>query len=361
MGSVLDVAKLAKVSVATASRVLSGSDYPVRPGTRARVVEAARALNYSANALAKAMVTGSTRIVGVIVGDATDPYFAAIVRGVEDIARAHGYLVVVCNSDRVPAIELQYLRALNDYRVDGVIFAGGGLVDRRYVSDMRESISRLSARGAAVVTLGQHRFPAYRVLVDNERVVRDAVEHVAGQGHARIAFVSGPPLLTTTSLRLNGYKSAMRALGLGPRSGDLLEGDYTFEAGIRAAGTIGAMQNKPTAVLASNDIMAMGCIVGLKGLGYRVPEDISVMGIDDIPTAIVVDPPLTTVALPLHEWGAIGMESVIGLRAGALSVGDGVTLAHRVIVRRSVRAVAGARQRIGPRGTLSESLGGEGR
>ena len=127
------------MSVATASRVLSGSEYPVSRATRARVLDAAAALEYSPNALAKAMATGRTGIVGVLVGDASDPYFAAIVRGIEDVARQHGKLVVVCNSDRDPAIELQYLRALNDYRVDGLIFAGGGLTDDGYVREIRKA------------------------------------------------------------------------------------------------------------------------------------------------------------------------------------------------------------------------------
>ena len=332
----LDVARLAKVSVATASRVLSGSDYPVRPRTRARVLEAAEALSYSPNALAQAMVSGTTRIVGVIVGDATDPYFAAIVRGVEDVARAQGYLVVVCNSDRLPEIELRYLRMLNDYRVEGVIFAGGGLVGERYVREIRELIERFSARGAACVTLGRHMFPSYRVLVDNEQVARDAVEYLSSQGHRRIAFVSGPPRLTTTGMRLEGYLSAMRALGLDDGPDGIVEGDYTFEGGIRAAGAIAAMPVQPTAVLASNDIMAMGCIAGLKRREYRVPDDISVMGIDDVATAVVVDPPLTTVAIPLRELGAIGMESVLGLRKGELDADETRILPHRLVVRRSV-------------------------
>jgi LacI family transcriptional regulator len=358
VASVFDVALLAKVSVATASRVLSGSEYPVRPKTRDRVLEAAKALSYSPNALAKAMVTGRTRIVGVIVGDATDPYFAAIVRGIEDVARQQGYLVVVCNSDRIPEIELQYLRALNDHRVDGVIFAGGGLVEESYVRQTRESIGAFSARGAACVTLGRHMFPSYRVLIDNEQLVRDAVMYLADQGHERIVFLSGPPLLTTTRLRLDGYRSAMTALGFGARPEDVLEGDYTFEAGIRAAQIIAGMERRPTAVLASNDIMAMGCIVGFKGLGCRVPDDISVMGIDDIPTAIVVDPPLTTVAIPLHQLGVIGMESLLRLRAGELNLDEEVTLPHSVVVRGSVaelgrrargEALAGARSGLGRR------------
>src|SRR6478672_660924 len=198
MASVFDVARHAKVSVATASRVLSGSEYPVSRATRARVLDAAAALEYSPNALAKAMATGRTGIVGVLVGDASDPYFAAIVRGIEDVARQHGKLVIVCNSDRDPAIELQYLRALNDYRVDGLIFAGGGLTDDGYVREIRKAINAFRARGAPCVALASHLFPSYRVLIDNERVVRDAVAYLHSLGHRQIAFLSGPPLLTTT-------------------------------------------------------------------------------------------------------------------------------------------------------------------
>jgi LacI family transcriptional regulator, galactose operon repressor len=341
MSSVSDVARLANVSVATASRVLSGSDYPVSVKTRARVLEAARTLSYSPNALAKAMVTGRTRIIGVIVGDATDPYFAAIVRGVEDVARANQYLVVVCNSDRVPAIELEYLRALNGYRLDGLIFAGGGLVGEEHAREMRESIERFTARGAACVTLGRHLFPAYRVMIDNELVARDAAEYLVGVGHRRIAFVSGPQHLTTTGMRLDGYRSGLRAAGLEPDPSCILAGDYTFEAGVRAAAAIAKMPEKPTAVLASNDITAMGCIVGFKEFGLRVPDDISVMGIDDIPTAVVVDPPLTTVAIPLHQLGAIGMESLIRVRSGELVADGETTLPHRLVVRGSVARLGG--------------------
>jgi LacI family transcriptional regulator len=285
------------------------------------------------------MATGRTGIVGVLVGDASDPYFAAIVRGVEDVARQHEHLIVVCNSDRDPAIELRYLRALNDYRVDGLIFAGGGLTDDAYLREIRAAIEVFRSRGAACVALAPHLFASYRVLIDNEQVVRDAVQYLHSLGHRRIAFLSGPPLLTTTGLRLAGYRGAAAELGLTEEPGYILEGDYAFEGGLRAAREVLSLQPTPTALLASNDMMAMGAIVGLRQLGYRIPEDVSVMGIDDIPTAVAVHPALTTVAIPLHELGATGMESVLRLRAGGLSADGVVTLSHRIIVRDSVMAV----------------------
>jgi LacI family transcriptional regulator len=344
MASISDVANLANVSIATVSRVLTGSSHPVSEETRVRVLEAARALNYSPSALAKAMVTGDTRIVGVIIGDATDPYFAAILRGVEDVARKHGYLVIVCNSDRVPAIELKYLRTLNDYRVDGVIFAGGGLLDDAYLHEVRQALEVFYTREAVCVSLGKHLFPSLPVLVDNEQVVKDAVDYLIQLGHSEIAYISGPSHLTTAELRLSGYKEALEFHKLSVREGYICNGDYTFESGLNTARAVDRLPRKPTAIIASNDVMAMGCIIGLKELGYHVPGDISVMGVDDVPTARIVDPPLTTMALPLYDLGAIGMESLIRLRSGDLTLNDIVMLPHQLVVRKSTAPPPNAHQ-----------------
>jgi DNA-binding LacI/PurR family transcriptional regulator len=338
MVSIVDVANLANVSVTTVSRVLSGSSHPVSEETRERVLEAARSLDYFPNALAQAMVTRATHIVGVIIGDALDPYFAAIVRGVEDVAREQGYLVIVCNSDRLPDIELQYLQTLSSYRVDGVIFAGGGLIDAEYNKNIERALEAFYKRGSACVALAQHLFPSMTVLVDNKQVVHDAVSYLVELGHKKIAYISGPQLLTTAKLRLDGYESALMRRDLELKPGYILEGDYTYESGLEAARAIAALPVKPTAVMASNDLMAIGCLVGLKELGYRIPEDVSIVGADDIATAQVVDPPLTTVSLPLYDLGAIGMGCICKLRNGQLTIDDVITLPHHLVIRKSTSA-----------------------
>jgi LacI family transcriptional regulator len=352
MTSITDVAKRANVSITTVSRVLSGSSHPVSDETRSRVLEAAEALNYSPSALAQAMVTRATRIVGVIIGDATDPYFAAIVRGIEDVARRHGYLVIVCNSDRVPEIELAYLNTLNNYRVDGIIFAGGGLADEQYLEKIQQALQSIYQRGAVSVSLAKHLFSSFSVLVDNEQVIRGAVDYLVGLGHRSIAYISGPELLTTTQLRLNGYKAALLAHGLRLTPEFILAGNYKYESGLSAAKTLASLPELPTAILASNDMMAIGCLVGLKTLGYRIPENISVMGVDDIATTQFVDPPLTTISLPLYELGARGMENLISLRHNGLTAYEAVTLAHKLVVRESTappggQGSKGARERGG--------------
>jgi LacI family transcriptional regulator len=335
MASIVDVAKHARVSVATVSRIVSGSSHPVSRETRTRVLAAARELNYSPSALAQALVTRQTHIVAVIVGDAADPYFAAIVRGVEDVARQNGYLVVICNSDRVPEIEVEYLRTLDDYRIDGVIFAGGGLNGANYVDETLSALVAFRQRGAAVVTLGKHLFPSLSVQVDNWAIASDAAGYLIDLGHRQIAYISGPAVLLTSDLRLSGFRSALERHGLASDPALIFDGDYTYEGGLRAAQAIMAQPVRPSAVLASNDLMAIGCLIGLKRAGLRVPDDVSLMGIDDISTARFVDPPLSTVAIPMRELGVTAMEQLLQLRKEG-AAGDGeIRLPHQLVIRQS--------------------------
>lgn len=335
MSSINEVAKRANVSISTVSRVLSGSTHPVSESTRQRVLQAARELDYSPSALAQAMITGSTNIVGVVVGDSMDPYFAPIVRGVEDVAREQGYIVIVCNTDRIPHIEVEYLNTLDNYRVDGVIFAGGGLVDEEYLAAMRAVLARLRTRGASVVTLGEHQFPAHSVTINNEQAVYDATRHLTELGHREIAYISGPGHVTTSSLRLKGYRRAMEDAGIEPQPQWIIPGEYTYESGLEAGRLILELAHRPTAVVASTDVMAIGCAQTFKRNGLHVPGDISVVGVDNVTFTQFVDPPLTTISLPLYELGATGMEQLIKLRTGDEAPPDGIVLEHKLVVRQS--------------------------
>jgi LacI family transcriptional regulator len=236
---------------------------------------------------------------------------------------------------------LDYLNTLNNYRVDGIIFAGGGLAGEPYLARIGQALEVVYRRGAVCVSLAKHLFSSYAVLVDNEQVIKDAMTYLIQLGHRSIAYISGPTLLTTTQLRLNGYKSALAAHGLPLRPELILSGDYKVEAGLQAAKFLAALPEKPTAVLATNDMMAIGCLVGLKEAGCRIPEEISVMGVDDITTTQFVDPPLTTISLPLYDLGATGMESLIKLRHSELNSYNAVTLPHRLVIRKSTAPPGG--------------------
>jgi LacI family transcriptional regulator len=325
MASLADISRRAGVSIATASRVLNGSTHPVSDATRRRVLAAADELGYRPSELARALVKRTSRIVGVIVGDIVDPYFAEIARGVEDVAARDGYLTMVCNADRRPEAELAHLAVLRDYHAAGVVFAGSGYEHAAEEAALCEAVAELVEGGSTVVALAARDLDCPSVLVDNRAAARDATEHLLELGHRRIAFVEGPPGLHTSTQRLEGFEAAIAAAGAEPV---VVPGGFEFEAGAAAAEVL--MQDVPDAVLGVNDEVAIGLLTGLRRSGIDVPGRISVAGIDDTRPARLVD--LTSVSLPLHE---------LGERAARLILEDavgGVVLPHRLIARATTRA-----------------------
>jgi len=335
MASLADISRRAHVSIATASRVLNGSSHPVSEATRSRVLAAAEELGYRPSELARALVKRTSRIVGVIVGDIVDPYFAEIARGVEDVAARDGHLTMVCNAERRPAAELAHLGVLRDYHAAGVIFAGSGYERAAEEAALRAAVSELQAGGAVVVALAPRDLDCPSVLVDNRAAARDATEHLLGLGHRRIAFVEGPAGLHTSTQRLEGFRAAVAAAG---GEAVVVPGGFEFEAGAAAAEVL--MGNLPDAVLGVNDEVAIGLLTGLRRGGVDVPGDISVAGIDDTRPARLVD--LTSVSLPLHE---LGEEAARVILEGAS--GD-VVLPHRLVPRATTARAQLTRGRSAP-------------
>jgi LacI family transcriptional regulator, galactose operon repressor len=327
MASLADISRRAGVSIATASRALNGSSHPVSDATRDRVLAAADELGYRPSELARALVKRTSRIIGVIVGDIVDPYFAEIARGVEDVAARVGHLTMVCNADRRPAAELAHLGVLLDYHAAGVVFAGSGYEHAQEAHALRDAVEALKAGGSAVVALAARDFDCPSVLVDNRGAAREATEHLLELGHRRIAFVEGPPGLHTSAHRLEGFEAAMAAAGAEPVR---LAGGFEYEAGDAAAATLLAGGELPDAVLAVNDEVAIGLLTGLRRAGVDVPGRLSVAGIDDTRPARLVD--LTSVSLPLHELGERAARVIL---EGA----DGdVVLPHRLVARGTTAA-----------------------
>ena len=192
MTSITEVARLAGVSIATASRVIGAADYPVSPGARKRVLDAATALDYVPNALARGLLKQQIAVVGVIVHDITDPYFSEVVRGVEDAATPGDYLVITCSSDRSPEREGSYVRLLRSMRAAAVIFAGSGMDDPDHNQALLRHLDGIRANGAAVVHLSPHAFGSPEVGVDNAAGIARMVAALAELGHRRIAFLAGP-------------------------------------------------------------------------------------------------------------------------------------------------------------------------
>jgi len=311
MPSINDVAKNAGVSPTTVSRVLNNNSHPVNAKTRERVLAAAQELGFTRSALARALANDKTNIIGIIVGDASDPYFATIVRGISEVANENGYLTFVCNSDRIVDNELNFVRLLRDYRADGIIFAGGGLTDPAYLSQIADLLVQFTERHVPVVVLGHHGFTAPAVSIDNHQAAQEMTEYLIELGHQHIGFIAGPPSLTTSAIRTDGYLQALANHNITYDPALVMESDFTYENGLQLADHLLTLNPRPTAIFGSNDIIAIGCLVGLKQRGVAVPQEMSVVGFDDIAAAQYVDPPLTTIRVPMREMGMLGMKQLL--------------------------------------------------
>lgn len=313
--SIIDVAQRAGVSIATASRVISRSSYPVSETTRQKVLSAAEELNYTPNSLARGLRTQHSCLIAVIVGDNADPYFAEISRGVEEIANEHDYLTIICNAERDPKKELHYLRSLQDYRIDGIIFAVGGLNIPGHIEQLNEIAQQMLKRGAHIITLSQHTLRVPSIQADNFGGARQMTTRLLELGHQRIAFVSGPADLLSAHVRLQGYMNALAEAGHEVDPTLILPGDFTRQGGEQAAYRITQLPpaQQPTAIFAANDEMALGILHGLARLGRRVPADYSVCGFGDLPVSHLVMPALTSVHIPLRQLGRAGATALLAL------------------------------------------------
>ena len=309
MASITEVARLAGVSVATASRVVSAADYPVSAGTRARVLEAARVLDYVPNALARGLLKSRVPVVGVIVHDITDPYFAEVVRGVEDAAAASGYLVITSSSERDADRERSYVRLLRSMRAAAVVFAGSGLDDPVANEEMARHLAAMRADGAAVVHLSPHAGGEPDVGVDNAAGLAGMVAALAELGHRRIAFLAGPRSLFVARSRLEGYHRGLAAAGLDADDRLVVHTAFDREGGMLGVDMLLAGAAPFTAVCCANDLLALGALGRLTELGHAVPGDVSVAGFDDITIAALTAPALSTVCAPAARDGPPGLRA----------------------------------------------------
>jgi LacI family transcriptional regulator len=333
MASITEVAKLAGVSTATASRVVGEVDYPVSDATRQRVLDAARQLDYVPNALARGLLKSTVPIVGVIVHDITDPYFNEVVRGVEDAATNAGYLVITCSSDRDPVRQNSYARLLRSLRAGAVIFAGSGIDDGDTSAELERHVAGIRENGSAVVHLSPHAGGPPDVGVDNIAGIGAMVAALVDLGHSRIGFLAGPEKLLVARERVEGYRRAMAAANL--RIDERLIVNSAFDRAGGAAGVDELMSRGVdfSAIACANDLLALGAIQRLNELGRAVPGDVSVAGFDDISIAALTAPHLSTVRLPLRELGRRGFDAAMRLLAGEEV--EPVTLPIEIVMRDS--------------------------
>ena len=305
--TLVDVARRAGVSLATASRVMNGSDRKVSAELRQRVLEAAGELRYVRNANAQALAKARTAIVGVIVHDIGDPYFSEILRGIESSADAAGQLLLVCDTHRDAQREVEYLTLLHAHRAATIVIAGSGREDRAHNAAIGACLEAFAGGGGRVVLIGRHHYGGDAVLPDNAGGARALMREILARGHRDVAIVSGPPLLTTTRDRLEGFRLACEDARVAFERLRVIDGTFGRESGEAAVGAIYGAGRDPTAIVALNDEMAVGALTALRAMGKEVPDDVSLAGFDDLPVANDVTPRLTTVRLPLNRIGEIAM------------------------------------------------------
>jgi len=302
-----DVAERAGVSVATASRVLSGNAEGVRPQRREAVVAAARELQYVPNAHAQALARAGTAHIGAILHDVSDSYFSEIVRGLQRAAIDAGQLVTVCNSYRDPERELAYVGLLRSQRIGTLILTGSGLDDRSYSERLAAQVGAFVSAGGRTVFIGRHHVASDAVLPDNVGGARALARALVAMGHRKFAAISGPPLLTTTRDRLDGFKAGLAEHDVTLHPSAIAAGDFSRESGMTGMARLLDAGVDATCVFALNDGMALGALRTLRERGVDVPGRISLAGFDDIPATLDTNPTLTTVRIPLVEMGALAV------------------------------------------------------
>ena len=311
-----EVAKRARVSVATVSYVVNNGPRPVAEATRKRVLRAIQALGYRPSGVAQSLRLQRTRTIGLIVPDTANPFFAALAKGVDDAVFACGHSLLLCHSGYVAAREQAYVELLLAREVDGVLYVQG--------TPDAAALHRLLQCGVPTVAVDREipDVALDRVIVDNFGGSAQATKYLIGLGHQRIGCIARHIPLSNAAERVRGYQETLASAGLPVSPQYLVSGGPGYEEGRRAMTELLRLQRRPTAVLAYPDVVAIGAIRAAHDLGLRVPEDVSVVGFDDIPVAAFIRPRLTTVAVGIWEMGqraaAVLLEKVrdeVGSRA----------------------------------------------
>lgn len=303
-----DVAKLASVSTATVSRVLRNPE-TVKKETQEKVFSVIKQLDYSPNMLARQFRTSETKTIMVVVPSLTNLVFSEILAGIDEVATTAGYQVIFGNTNKNPGKAQEYINHLKQKQVDGIILLTVRL-DRHIWEEIADQYPIILAsdfiEGLKIPT----------VSTDNLECGYEATQHLIQLGHTKIAHVTGSPEVAVSRERIKGYKKALDKNRINFDPSLLLEGDYTISFGADSLVKLMKQPNKPTAVFFGNDEMAMGGMKAAKDLGLKIPEDIAIIGFDDIKFSAVIDPPLTTTAQPLQEMGKKSMDLLLKLMNG---------------------------------------------
>ncbi|MGF9710821.1 MULTISPECIES: catabolite control protein A [Paenibacillus] len=331
--TIYDVAREAGVSMATVSRVVNNNPN-VKPQTRKKVFEAIERLGYRPNAVARGLASKKTTTVGVVIPDISNSIFSEVARGIEDIANMYHYNIILCNADKKKDKEIRVINTLLEKQVDGLLFMGGAITEEHIEAFKTSSVPVVLCATADE----QKTIPS--VDIDHEKAAYDAVQLLIQKGHRQIAMISGTLQDPTNGYaRYQGYKKALEEAGIPLREDYVRIGNYRYESGLEVTKYFMELDERPTAIFAATDEMAIGAIHALQDSGLKVPDDVSVISVDNIRMASMVRPQLTTVAQPMYDIGAVAMRLLTKLmnkETKDASELTQVTLPHDIIQRNSV-------------------------
>ena len=335
MATLKDVAKRSGVAIGTASAVINNQSW-VSEETRRRVQKAIEELNYRPNQLARNLRTQRTNTIGLIVGDITNPFYPQVIRSIDAFARQNDYLIIVCDSNENSKIGLETFKGLLEKKVDGIIFVGGVVPEDELKKYMNEKNPLI------VVIERDYGFPEIgTVIVDSINGGYTATKHLLDLGYSSVGIITGPledKYIHGSFGRFEGYQMALKAYSIPFDQTLVKQGDFTFEGGYRAMKEFLQEESGIRAIFASNDIMAIGAMVAIKEHGLRIPEDIALVGYDDIPEASYTTPSLTTIKLPKIELGKTAVKILVNHLNGKKQVALKRVLSTELVVRQSCGA-----------------------
>ena len=329
-----DVAERAGLSISTVSHVINNSR-AVSDESRQRVLQAMEELDYKPNALARSLRMRKTNTLGMIVPDSANPFFAEVTRAIEDASFAQNYSLILCNSEGDLDKQGAYTNVLIENRVAGILFVAAG--------PSTELVNDLDQRRVPLVVIDRE-VPGVgvdTVMTNHAQGGCLATQHLIDLGHKRIACIAGNSEVSPSAERLTGFRQTLEKNGIRYDEQLVVKGDFQYESGYEATTYLLALERPPTAVFACNDLMAVGCISAAREFGYRVPDDLSVVGFDDVRLASFTNPPLTTVVQPKVEIGTIATKMLLERMSDLNSKPRFKRLDTELRIRRSTAAPRG--------------------
>jgi LacI family transcriptional regulator len=325
-----DVARLAKVSVATVSRYINQTGR-ISAGVRKRIGKAVEDLRYKPNLVARTLKIRSSNTIGLIFPDIENPFFISLIRKAEEVAQKHGHSVILCNTENKAEKEIAYLEVMKAKQVDGYLViptvSASSALREMLFDEKVVFLDRKAGSSRQDVT----------VTLDNSKAVNLAIDYLVRLGHTRISVIAVPTVITTGQERLDAYREALRNNGLAFDEKLVRYADYSVQGALQEARKLLCSREKPTAILPLSGLTTVGVLMAIRELNLRIPDDISVIGFDDSEYADLLVPPLTRIAQPAYEFGSIGTELLLKLMRGEAIARKNIVLEPKLLERSSCR------------------------